>query len=154
MHITGRGKALERSFAAMGKAAQRVQDAYAQVFRYKRLAWTLAALYRRAYVLEKFGETILATPVPREVARLGDAAVAEYQDLLAQRTAALQDKASQGYVATLAEARKSHVSNEWTRATRDALARFRPSEYPVIKTPRAAFAESQLHPIGFVGGGL
>ena len=152
MRIHGRARTLERSFAQMGKAAQRLQDAYAQVFRYKRLAWTLAALYRRGYVLERFGATILATPVPPEVTHLGDAAVAEYQDLLSQRTAALQDRAIQSYVATLAEARKDHVSNEWTRATLEALARYRPSEYPVLKTPRSAFADAQLHPLGFVGG--
>ncbi len=150
LKIGGRGKALERSFTAKRAAVKKINDAYAQVFKYKRLEWTLAALYRRGYALERFASTIIETPVPPDVKRLGDEAVIAYQDLLAQQTATLEDAAVESYTATLAEARKNHISNEWTKKTLESLNRFRPKEYPVLKDPKPSFASEALYPEGLV----
>ncbi len=150
LKIGGRGKALERSFAAKRAAVKRINDAYAQVFKYKRLEWTLAALYRRGYALEKFASTIIETPVPPDVKRLGEEAVIAYQDLLAQQTATLEDAAVESYSATLAEARKNHISNPWTKMTLESLNRFRPKEYPVLKDPKPSFSSESLYPEGLV----
>ncbi len=156
LKIGGRGKKLERSFASKRAAVKKVNDAYAAVFKYKRLEWTLAALYRRGYALERFGATIIETPVPPDVKRLGTDAVVAYQDLLGQQTVALEDKAVESYAATLVEARKNHLSNEWTKKTLESLNRFRPQEYPVLKDPKGAFSSEILYPTDLVdlGGGL
>ncbi len=147
LKIGGRGKKLERSFASKRAAVKKVNDAYAAVFKYKRLEWTLAALYRRGYALERFGATIIETPVPPDVKRLGTDAVVAYQDLLGQQTVALEDKAVESYAATLVEARKNHLSNEWTKKTLESLNRFRPQEYPVASTsPKQAVAPQQVTP--------
>ena len=95
LKIGGRGKELERSFTVKRAGVKKVQDSYAEVFKYKQVEWSLAAAYRRGYVLERFGATINETPVPPEVKRLGSEAVVAYQDLLAQQTAALEDKAGE-----------------------------------------------------------
>jgi hypothetical protein len=68
--------------------------------------------------------------VPPEVKRLGEEAVVTYQDMLATQTVALEDKAVENYAATIAEARKARISNEWTKKTLEALNRFRPKDYP------------------------
>lgn len=151
LKIGGRGKALERSFKAKRESVKKVNDAYGQVFKYKNLEWTLAALYRRGYALERFGQSVLETPVPPEVKRLGEEAVIEYQDMLAQQTVALEDKAVESYVATLNEARKNRISNEWTKKTLESLNRFRPKEYPVLKDPKPVFASDPVYPEGVVG---
>ena len=151
IRIGGRGKALENSFKLKRAGVKRVQDAYKEVFKYKRLEWTLAALYRQGYALERFGNTIIETPVPPDVKRLGDEAVAAYQDLLAQQTSALEDKAVESYTATLAEARRNHISNEWTKKTLESLNRFRPKEFPVLKEPKEALASEAIYPDGTVG---
>src|SRR4029078_2529974 len=151
LKIGGRGKALENSFKVKRAGVKKVNDAYAEVFKYKRLEWTLAALYRRGYALERFGTTIIETPVPPDVKRLGEEAVVAYQDLLAQQTAALEDKAVESYAATLAEARKNHISNVWTRRTLEGLNRFRPKEYPVLKEPKELFASQTTYPDRLVG---
>ena len=130
-----------------------VNEAYAKVYPYKNLEWTLAALYRRGYALERFANTIIETPVPPDVKRLGEEAVVAYQDLLAQQTATLEDAAVESYAATLQEARKNRISNEWTKKTLESLHRFRPKEYPVLKEPKDAIASEQLYPEGLVGGG-
>jgi tetratricopeptide (TPR) repeat protein len=153
LKIGGKGTALERSFTAKRTAVKTVNEAYARVFPYKRLEWTLAALYRRGYALERFANTIIETPVPVDVKRLGEEAVVAYQDQLAQQTATLEDAAVESYSATLQEARKSHISNEWTRRTLESLHRFRPKEYPVLKEPKDAIASDPLYPEGLLGGG-
>lgn len=151
LKIGGRGKALERSFTAKRNAVKSVNEAYARVYPYKRLEWTLAALYRRGYALERFANTIIETPVPPEVKRLGDEAVVVYQEQLAQQTTTLEEAAVESYSATLAEARKNRISNEWTRRTLEALNRFRPKEYPVLKEPKHALASDAAYPDGLVG---
>lgn len=151
LKIGGRGKALERSFAAKNKAVSTVKAAYARVYPYKNLEWTLAALYRGGYVLERFATTIIETPVPPDVKALGEEAVVEYQDQLAQMTTALEDKAVESYATTLVEARKNRISNEWTRRTLEALHRFRPQDYPVLKEPKVAIAHEAVYPEGLVG---
>jgi tetratricopeptide (TPR) repeat protein len=150
LKIGGRGKALEKSFTVKRAGVKKVNDAYQEVFKYKRLEWTLASLYRKGFALERFGQTILETPTPPEVKRLGDEAVASYQDQLQQQTAALEDKAVESYVATLAEARKNRINDEWTKRTLEALNRYRPKEYPVLKDAKSAVALDVTHPDGMV----
>ncbi|MFL5355032.1 tetratricopeptide repeat protein [Archangium sp.] len=153
LRIGGNGKALERSFTAKRNAVKSVNEAFARVYPYKRLEWTLAALYRRGHALERFANTIIETPIPPDVKRLGEEAVVAYQDLLAQQTATLEDSAVESYAATLQEARKNRISNEWTKKTLESLHRFRPKEYPVLKEPKDAIASDQLYPEGLLGGG-
>ncbi|SEU38504.1 tetratricopeptide repeat protein [Stigmatella erecta] len=151
LKIGGRGKALERSFEAKRNGVKAVNSAYDKVFPFKRLEWSLAASYRKGYVLERFANTIIETPVPADVKRLGEEAVVAYQDLLAQQTAEVEDKAVEKYAATLQEIRKSHVSNEWSRRTLESLNRFRPKEYPVLKEPKQSIASATAYPEGLVG---
>jgi TolA-binding protein len=151
MKIGGKGKALEQSFTAKKATLKKLNDRYGEVFKYKRLEWTLAALYRKGYALERFATTIIETPIPPDVKRLGEDAVVAYQDLLAQQTATLEDAAVESYAATLAEARKNHLSNQWTKKTLESLNRFRPQQYPVLKEAKESFAAESLYPEGLVG---
>ncbi len=152
LKIGGTKKALENSFTAKRNGVKRVNDAYRLVFKYKRLEWTLAALYRQGYALERFAATIVETPVPPEVKKLGEEAVVTYQDLLAQQITSLEDKAVESYAATLAEARKNRISNEWTKKTLESLNRFRPKDYPVLKEPKSVLAKEWTYPDGLVAG--
>jgi len=151
LRIGGTGKALERSFVAKRAGVKAVNEAYAKVYVYKNLEWTLAALYRRGYALERFAATLIETPIPPDVKRLGEEAVVAYQDQLAQQTATLEDAAVESYSTTLQEARKNRLSNEWTRRTLEALNRFRPKEYPVLKEPKQAISSDSAYPEGVVG---
>ncbi|NVJ28338.1 tetratricopeptide repeat protein [Myxococcus sp. AM011] len=151
LKIGGWGKALVRSFAVKRAAVKTVKDAYSRVYPYKQLEWSLAAAYRSGYALERFANTIIETPVPPDVKRLGEEAVVTYQDLLAQNTAELEDAAVESYAVALAEARKNRVSNEWTRRTLESLNRFRPKEYPVLKEPKQALASDAAYPDGLIG---
>jgi cellulose synthase operon protein C len=148
--ISGSGNALKKSFEYKTALVKKVNAAYDTVLKYKRIEWSLAAFYRKGYVLERFAQTILDTPVPPEVKRLGDEAVVTYQDALAQRTVALEDQAVANYTATLAEAKKARISNEWTKKTLESLNRFRPKEFPVLKEPKQALGSELI----FAEGGV
>ena len=150
IRISGTGKALEKAFKAKAEAVKKAQAAYDTVMKYKRAEWILAAFYRKGYALERFAQTIMETPVPPEVKRLGDEAVATYQDILSQQTVALEDKAVDNYIQTIKAARDMHVSNEWTRRTLESLNRFRPKDYPVLKEPKESIATELVYPDGVV----
>ena len=151
LKIGGSGRALANSFTVKKDSLKKLQDRYVEVYVYKRLEWTLAALYRSGYALERFAQVIVETPIPPEVKRLGEEAVVTYQDQLGQQTVVLEDKAVERYVATLAEAKKSRISNEWTKKTLESLNRFRPKEYPVLKEPRALASSEAEFQTGVVG---
>jgi cellulose synthase operon protein C len=151
MKIGGSGKALENSLKNKKESVKKVNAAYDVVVPYKRVEWTLAAFYRKGYALERFAQAVLETPVPPEVKRLGDEAVVIYQDSLASTTVALEDKAVENYAATISEARKARISNEWTKKTLESLNRFRPKEYPVLKEPRVIIEGDGTFSDGAVG---
>ena len=130
---------------------KKVNEAYDQVMKYKRVEWILAAFYRKGHVLERFAQTILETPVPPEIKRLGEEAVVTYQDALSQQTVALEDKAVEVYAAAWSEAKKYRVSNEWTKKTLESLNRFRPKEYPMLKETKSMLSQELVFPDGAVG---
>jgi cellulose synthase operon protein C len=146
MKIQGSKNVLARSFKDKTEAAKKLRNEYAEIPRFKRPEWTLAAFYRRASVLEHFANSIYDAPVPPEIKRLGDEAVGVYQDALAQRATALEAQAADDYVKTLEEARKLHIVNVWTKKTLEALSRYRPKDYPTLKEAREQFAFDVLSP--------
>lgn len=151
LKISGSGNALKKSFDAKRGRVKTVQESFDKVIKYKRIEWTLAAFYRKGYILERFAQTLTETPVPPEVKRLGEEAVVAYQDQLSGFTVALEDKAVENYVGTLTEARKNRISNEWTKKTLESLNRFRPKEYPVLKEPKQQLTGDGLYAEGMVG---
>jgi len=150
VRIGGTGKALVNSFNSKREAVKKVNAAYDKVVAYKRAEWTLAAFYRKGYILERFAETILATPVPPEVKRLGEEAVASYQDQLSGLTVALEDKAVETYTQAFQAAKQFRVSNEWTKKTLESLNRYRPKEYPMLKEPKQVISSDFVYPDGAV----
>ena len=46
----------------------------------------------------------------------------------------------------IAEARKNHISNQWTKKTLEALNRFRPQEYPLLKDPKEVLTSESFYP--------
>jgi tetratricopeptide (TPR) repeat protein len=146
LKITGRGKALTNSFTIKQAAMKKAAEAYKLVIPYKRVEWTLAAYYRLGYLLERFSNQVVEAPIPPEVKRYGDEAVASYQDQLGQMAAQLDDKAVEAYQATLDAAKKAHVlNNEWIKKTLESLNRYRPKDYPLLKDPKSALAFDPLH---------
>jgi TolA-binding protein len=137
-------KALDAKFAEAKKVAPQYDD----VMRYKRPDWTLAAFYRKAYLLERLAQTIYEAPPPPEFKKKGaEEYLAAYQDGLAQFAQPFEDQAVNVYVQAIEAARKLHVKNEWTKKIGESLSRFRPKEYPVLKEARARMLVDDVAPV-------
>jgi TolA-binding protein len=137
-------KALDAKFAE----AKKVAPIYDDVMKYKRPDWTLAAFYRKAYLLERLAQTIYDAPPPPEFKAKGaEEYLAAYQDGLAQFAQPFEDQAVSVYIQAIEAARKLHVKNEWTKRIGESLARFRPREYPVLKEPRARMLADDRAPV-------
>ncbi|HLT30872.1 MAG TPA: tetratricopeptide repeat protein [Myxococcaceae bacterium] len=146
LKISGGGKRLVQSLNRKKEALKKAADAYTTVFRYKRLDWILAAQYRRGHLLQRYATTLIETPVPPEVERLGVDEVVAYQELVANEALQFEDQAAEAYAQTVKVARENRVHNDWTRRTLEALNRIRPNEYPVLKEPKRLLSDDALLP--------
>ncbi len=143
-------KKLKQALDAKFAEAKKVAPQYDDVMRFKRPDWTLAAFYRKAYLLERLAQTIYEAPPPPEFKKKGaEEYLAAYQDGLAQFAQPFEDQAVSVYVQAIEAARKLHVKNEWTKKIGESLSRFRPKEYPVLKEPRARFLADDLAPVAW-----
>ncbi|BDG02541.1 tetratricopeptide repeat protein [Anaeromyxobacter oryzae] len=141
-------KKLKAALEAKLSEAKKVAPQYDEVMKYRRPDWILAAFYRKAYLLERLAQTLYDAPIPPEVKK-DDEMLAAYQDALAQAAAPYEEQAVKVYVDAIEAARKLHVKNEWTKKVGESLARFRPSEYPIIKDAKARMVLEDSAPIAF-----
>jgi TolA-binding protein len=143
-------KKLKKALDAKFTEAKKVAPQYDDVMKYKRPDWTLAAFYRKAYLLERLAQTIYEAPPPPEFKKKGaEEYLAAYQDGLAQFAQPFEDQAVSVYVQAIEAARKLHVKNEWTKKIGESLARFRPREYPVLKEARSRMLVDDLAPVAW-----
>jgi tetratricopeptide (TPR) repeat protein len=143
-------KKLKAALDAKFAEAKKVAPQYDDVMRYKRPDWTLAAFYRKAYLLERLAQTIYEAPPPPEFKKKGaEEYLAAYQDGLAQFAQPFEDQAVKVYIDAIEAARKLHVKNEWTKKIGESLSRFRPREYPVLKEPRARYLADDVAPVAW-----
>ncbi|HET6412894.1 MAG TPA: tetratricopeptide repeat protein [Anaeromyxobacter sp.] len=141
-------KKLKAALDAKLAEAKRVAPEYDEVMRYKRPDWILAAFYRKAYMLERLAQTLYDAPIPPEVKK-NEEYLAAYQDALAQFAQPYEDQAVKVYIDALEAARRLHVKNEWTKKVSESLARYRPTEYPVLKEAKSALITDDSSPAAF-----
>ncbi|MCC6808424.1 MAG: tetratricopeptide repeat protein [Deltaproteobacteria bacterium] len=136
--ITGPSKAQKAAIIKRAGALTKVRDAYQQVFGFKQVEWTLAALFRIGNLYETFSEKLFTAPPPPEIAKLGIEYVEEYRVLIEEQAVPLEDKAVDAYKRTIAEAKKGGVANDWTKRTMRSLNKLRKKEFPLQKDARYA----------------
>jgi tetratricopeptide (TPR) repeat protein len=136
--ITGPSKAQKAAIVKRASLLTKVREVYQQVFQFKQVEWTLAALFRIGNLYETFSEKLFAAPPPPEVQKLGAEYVEEYRVLIEEQAVPLEDKAVEAYKRTIAEAKKGGVANEWTKRTLGSLNKLRKKEFPLQKDARYA----------------
>ena len=149
--LAGRGKALERAFTSKLTRAKTLQDSYSEVFRYKSVAWILAASYKKGFVLERFATTLVESACPPDIKRAyGEEGCDIYRSTLVEKVTGLELKAGEAYQATTQECLEYKlVDNEWCDRTQESLARLR-SDYKVLKKARSVTVQSALYPASLV----
>lgn len=143
MKITGNERQQIRALEAKAQAQKKVQKAYTEVIRFKRLEQTLAAFYRLGYSYERFADALFTAPVPKAL-RSDPELADEYKLQLEDRAAVLERKAEDAYREAYAQAREKGVSNEWTRRMLEGLNKFAPAEFPIQKRGKPALKRNYI----------
>jgi len=136
IEISGTGRRQVRALQRKAKAQREVERAYRDVFDYKRVETTLAASYRIGHSYERFAEALFTAPIPEEFRDNEDLAM-EYKMQLEERAAVLERKAEAAYRKAYREAKKTRVTNQWTRRTLEGLNKYAPQEFPIQKQGKA-----------------
>jgi cellulose synthase operon protein C len=130
--IEGTGRRQVRALQRKAKVQRQVEKAYRKVFDYKRVETTLAASYRIGHTYERFAEALFTAPIPKEFQDDEELAM-EYKLQLEDRAAVLERKAETAYRKAYDEARKTRVTNVWTRRILEGLNKYAPNEFPIQK---------------------
>ena len=137
VRLVGTGKKQIKSLKQKAKMQRSISTMYTDVFKYKRVETTLAALYRIGFSYERFAEALFAAEVPPEFQKDEDAA-SEYKVQLEDKAAVLERKAETAYRKAYDEARRTKVTNEWTQRILEGLNKYQPEEFPVQKSGKSA----------------
>jgi tetratricopeptide (TPR) repeat protein len=142
--ISGDLNKVVREQAKMTKTAQALKAEYDRIFAYKRVRWTLAAIFRSGAIFEHFAKAVGAgyrqAPIPKKLKKLGQDAIDMYQsqldEALDKQVRPLEEKAKQLYAICVTKAKEFAVSNEYTEAALQRLNAFDPGAYPLLKQPK------------------
>jgi len=150
MQITGRSKALERSFMAKLTAAKSLQESYVDVLRFKSAEWILAASYRRGFIYERFAVSLVESPCPPDIKRAyGEEGCEMYRATLVDKVSGLENSAADLYEQTSEQCRRfALVDVPWCDRAEESLARLR-SDRAVLKKARALTRSNVLYPTSF-----
>lgn len=152
MKIVGTGKAQVRALTQKAELQRKVERAYADVFKYKRVEQTLAASYRIGHSYERFAEALFQAEIPPEFASNPELAD-EYKAQLEEKASVLERKAEAAYRKAFEEAKKTRVTNEWTERTLEGLNKYQPKEFPVQRTGKPAIQTFTISGNGLDGAG-
>lgn len=151
MGVTSKnGKKQMKELDAKSKKLTEVENQLkAVITTYKAAEWSLASLYRIGALYDNMQQTVLKSPCPDDVRRLaGDIACDEYQNLIEDNAAAVEEKAVEAYKTAHAKAQELRLTNTWTKKTLEALNLLRPAEYPIDKEPLARPVKGSQQAIG------
>lgn len=148
LKISGTGKAQAKALEAKAKMQRQLEKEYTDVFKYKRVETTLAASYRIGHSYERFAEALFQAEIPKEFQNNEEFAN-EYKAQLEDKAGVLERKAEQAYRKALDEAKKTHVTNEWTERTLEGLNKYQPKEFPVQRN-----GKPMLQSVTISGNGL
>jgi len=132
----------------MARQALALKRDYEKVLAFKRIRWSLAAMFRFGTIYEHFARTMDAAyrsaPIPRQVKRLGDEAIDIYRgqvdQLLTQQVDPIVAQAKAFYVACVNKAKEVGVSNKYTEDAMRKLSTFDPIKYPLLKRAKVEFS--------------
>lgn len=148
IQLVGTGKKQQKSLLQKAQMQRDVEQAYKDVFDFKRVETTLAASYRIGHTYERFAEALFAAEVPPEF-KSNEEYAGEYKLQLEEKAAVLERKAEFAYRKAYDEAIKTKVTNEWTQRTLEGLNKYKPDEFPVQKP-----GKSSLQNFTITGHGL
>ncbi|MBX2810508.1 MAG: tetratricopeptide repeat protein [Myxococcales bacterium] len=141
--ISGSEREQVEALKKKARVQVRVQQAYADVFAYKRLEQTVAASFRIGHSYDRFAEALFTAPVPKSLDRNPDLADA-YRVQLEDQAAILESNAEDAYRKAYQEARRGGINNQWTQRILEGLHKFAPNEFPIQKQGKPALQKDLI----------
>ena len=133
------------SLEKQGKAIQQkrkllaeLEVAYADIFPYKSVDWTVSAFYRVGRIWQLLAKAVYEAPIPDA---LSQEEVDIYRMQLEDIAMKWENTAIERYELTIKNAREMNVMNEWTKKTLARLNEYKPTEYPLFKEEKRFFLE-------------
>ncbi len=125
MKIAGRNeKLMAESFKKKQEKMAEIGQLMATVRKYKSPEYWLASNYRAAHAVEIFADALFDAPVPRELKKLGEEYVLEYQQILSDQARPIYQKAAQAYLEALEFAKIQKLfASPWMKRVFQALNR-------------------------------
>ena len=105
------------------------------------MEWSIAALYRSAYLFQRLGKIIIAAPAPNFQTEEQEEM---YYDMVEGYGVQFDDRAKKDYEFAIAKAREFKIVNRWTKKILSALNGYDPSQYPLFKEEKRITAGQQL----------
>ncbi|MEE9385607.1 MAG: tetratricopeptide repeat protein [Nannocystaceae bacterium] len=130
--VSGSGKKLEKMVRKLFDNVVAVSKGYDSIHPYRRIEWTLAALFRRGYSFETVATKVRGVPVPRQFKQYSEAWFA-YKDIVDSEMQRFENKAISLYQETLKRSREFQMSNQWTRRSRERLNLYRPADFKLLR---------------------
>ncbi len=115
------------------KLLDELEAAYAGVFAFKALDWTIAAFYRIGDIYREFAKTLYAAPEPTG---LSEEELDEYITIIEDEGLRYENIAVERFEKTVQESRRLKVTTEWAQKALVAANAYKPQEYPLFKDPR------------------
>lgn len=138
------GKQFKASYDKMASAVKQMTEEYNRVIGFRRATWTLGAFFRIGFLYEHLSKSmagLLQEPCPAEVKRkIGEEGCNIYLSQLSEQIekelAPVDEEVVKRYGATLEQAGKLGVSNEWTKLARQRANQYNPEKFPAVKDER------------------
>jgi TolA-binding protein len=143
-------KFLRSQLEVKGKKLRALEAEYGKVVKLKQAEPAICALYKIGLGYQRFAQTLLDAPVPREIRGQADL-VEEYKAQLSQFATGPQQKAIEGLELAMNASRDYGVVNDCARKATELLVKYKPEEYgPSPETiPGLAKAEVTERPAGY-----
>jgi hypothetical protein len=112
------------------KLMDELELAFAEVFGFKSLDWTIAAYFRLGDLHREFAKTLYAAPEPQG---LSDEELEEYVTQIEDLGLSYENVAIERFEKTVQESRRLKVTNDWAMKALAAINQYKPQEYPLFK---------------------
>ncbi len=128
---------VQQKMAADLKRKRKVLDelelAYAEVFPYKSLDWTIAAFFRLGDIYRDFADTLYKAPQPRG---LTEEELQIFTNQVEDEGLKYENTAIERFEKTVTESRRLKVTNDWAKRALEAINKYKPQDYPLFKEPK------------------
>ncbi len=112
------------------KMLDELELAFAEVFAFKSLDWTIAAYYRLGDIHREFAKTLYAAPEP---VGLSDEELEEYVTMIEDLGLNYENVAIERFEKTVQESRRLKVTNDWAMKALVAINQYKPQDFPLFK---------------------